>query len=256
MKYLDTATVKVCTKFYKTTFLANMIFIKEDVSTCDEQVEKLTIEFNIHYRSYIGSLIYLLSTRVDLSFSVHKLADFSENPGKVYFEGFINLLRYIRDNKTLGLKYYADMNNAPVTDLLRQASIKTENHLMAFSDFSWQDFPDTGRSTGTYINFYQGGPIDHGTHVPGPVSQSSAESDYNAVCITGIYLAHFRMLIHELLNKDPDIVLEETPIIVLDIKYTMCMAKNGKDSKHTRNIARRMHFVRNGEKCKMHKIYW
>ena len=34
------------------------------------------------------------------------------------------------------------------------------------------------------------------------------------------------------------------------------MAKNGKDTKHTRHIARRMHFVRNGEKCNMHKIDW
>ena len=69
-------------------------------------------------------------------------------------------------------------------------------------------------------------------------------------------LAHFSMLIHELLNKDPGIVLEEDPLIFLDSKYAMCMDKNGKDTKHTRHIARRMNFVRNGEKCKMHKIYW
>ena len=48
---------------------------------------------------------------------------------------------------------------------------------MAFSDSSWKDFPDAGRSTGEYIIFYQGGTIDHGTHVPGPVAQSSAESE-------------------------------------------------------------------------------
>ena len=36
-KYLDTATVKVSTKFYKTTLPADMIFTKEDVSTSDEQ---------------------------------------------------------------------------------------------------------------------------------------------------------------------------------------------------------------------------
>ena len=40
-KYLDTTTVKVSTKFYKTTLSADMIFTKEDVSTSDEQVEKL-----------------------------------------------------------------------------------------------------------------------------------------------------------------------------------------------------------------------
>ena len=69
-------------------------------------------------------------------------------------------------------------------------------------------------------------------------------------------LAHFRMLIHELLNKDPDIVLEKVPLVVLGGKSAMCMAKNGKDTKHTRHISRRIHFVRNGEKCKMHKIDW
>ena len=123
-KYLDTATVKVSTEFYKTTLPSDMIFTKEDVYTSDEQVEKLTREFNIHYRACIGSLIYILSTRVDFSFAVHKLAKFSVNPGKVHFEGLINLLRYIKNSKNLGLKYYADLNDAPVTDLLIKASIK------------------------------------------------------------------------------------------------------------------------------------
>ena len=125
---------------------------------------------------------------------------------------------------------------------------------MAFSGSSWKDCPDTVRSTGSYIIFYQGGPIDHDTHIPGPVSQSSAESEYNAACTAGIALAHFRMLIHELLNKDPDIVPEESPLIVLDSKSAMCMANNGKDNKHTRHIARRMYLVRNGENCKMDNI--
>ena len=51
-------------------------------------------------------------------------------------------------------------------------------------------------------------------------------------------------------------VPKEAPLIVLDRKSTMCMAKNGKDTKHTRHIARGMNFVRNGEKCNMYKIDW
>ena len=43
-KYLDTATVKVSTKFYNTTLSSDMIFKKEDVSTSDEQVDNLTKE--------------------------------------------------------------------------------------------------------------------------------------------------------------------------------------------------------------------
>ena len=67
-------------------------------------------------------------------------------------------------------------------------------------------------------------------------------------------LAHFRMLINKLFNKDPDIVTEEATLIVLDSKFAMCMAKNGKGNKHTRHIARRMYFVSNEEKCQMQKI--
>ena len=100
----------------------------------------------------------------------------------------------------MGLKYYLDLNDTPVTDLLRQANIKTKNYLMTFSDSSWQDCPDTGRTTRAYIIFYQGGPIDHGTYVLVPVAQYSAESEYNAACTAGLALAHFRMLIHEFLN--------------------------------------------------------
>ena len=51
-------------------------------------------------------------------------------------------------------------------------------------------------------------------------------------------------------------VPKEAPLIVLDSKYAMGMAKNDMGTKHTRHIARRIHFVRNGEKRKMHKIDW
>ena len=95
----------------------------------------------------------------------------------------------------MGLKYYIYMNDATITDLLRQAIIKTENHLMDFSDSSWQDCPDTDRSTRAYIIFYQAGPINHGTHVPEPVAQSSEESEYNEACTTWMAVAHVRILI-------------------------------------------------------------
>ena len=68
---------------------------------------------------------------MDLSFAVHKLAKFSSKSGRVHYEGLVHLLGYIRHNKTLVSKYYADIKNATLSDLLRQASIKTENQLMA-----------------------------------------------------------------------------------------------------------------------------
>ena len=45
---------------------------------------------------------------------------------------------------------------------------------MAFSDSSWKYCPYTGRVTGEYIIFDQGGTIDYVTHVTVPVAQSSS----------------------------------------------------------------------------------
>ena len=53
-------------------------------------------------------------------------------------------------------------------------------------------------------------------------------------------LANSRMLIHEFFNKDPGIVPEEAPLIILDIKYAVCMAKSGNVTKQTRHISRRV----------------
>ena len=75
--YLDTATITTSKKIYNTILTSDMIFTKAYASTSDEQVERFTREFNIHYRACIGSLIYLLSTRVDFIFSVYKLEFFS-----------------------------------------------------------------------------------------------------------------------------------------------------------------------------------
>ena len=71
-----------------------------------------------------------------------------------------------------------------------------------------------------------------------------------------MYLEHFRMLIHEILNKDIDIVPEEATITILDSNSAVYMPNNCKDTYHTRHIAIRSHFVRNCDKCKMHNIDW
>ena len=70
------------------------------------------------------------------------------NPGKVHFESLVHLLICIRDNKNLGLRYYSNIENVPLSNFLIQASIKTENQLMVLYGSRWQDYTDTVRSTG------------------------------------------------------------------------------------------------------------
>ena len=98
------------------------------------------------------------------------------------------------------MKYYVDMNDAQVSDLLRQASIKTDNHLMDFLIIVGnivQTLAEVQENTLYFIN-------------AGQLTMSHMFQDqflkYNVACTTGMALAHFRMLIHNFFNKDPYIV--------------------------------------------------
>ena len=58
------------------------------------------------------------------------------------------------------------------------------------------------------------------------------------------------------MNKEPYIVPEAAPLIILDIKSDVCRDKNGKYAKNTKHIDRRVYFSRNDENCKMHQMEW
>ena len=124
---------------------------------------------------------------------------------------------------------------------------------MVFYDSVWKDCTYTGRSTGAYVVFYQGGPIDNCTHVSGPVAKSSAESEYNSSYNAEMDLEYFNMLNNEVLNKDSDVFPEQAPLIILHIKLDACINNCGKGTKHIRLISKIMYFVRNDEVCNFHK---
>ena len=86
-------------------------------------------------------------------FCSSQVGKISSNPGKVNFEGLVHLLRYITYKNNLGLRYYAKIEDAPLSDLFRQASIKTETQSMVLSDSRCYDCLDTGRIIGAYIYF-------------------------------------------------------------------------------------------------------
>ena len=128
----------------------------------------------------MGLLIYLLYTRVDLCFALHKLAKFLSNTGKVQYESLVHLLRYVRDNNILCLIYYSNIEYVPISYLLIQSIINTENQSLVFSDSSWKDCWNTDRITRSCIVFYQVVSIGNYTHVLVSVSQFSSESNYNS----------------------------------------------------------------------------
>ena len=84
------------------TWIATKKVIAKDLN----EVTQLSEEYRMDYPSTIGSLIYLLNTRPDITFAVTKLAKFMQMPGRRHFKALIRLLGYLRDNSEYGIKFY------------------------------------------------------------------------------------------------------------------------------------------------------
>ncbi|MGH7974586.1 MAG: hypothetical protein ACREBR_03590, partial [bacterium] len=97
---------------------------KKNCSPSEKERESLEKYYNLDYRSLTGALIYLNFTRPDIVFAVMKLVKFNNNPGKSHFEALIHLLGYLRDNPSLGLRFYSNLDDAPVTRLLKDHNMK------------------------------------------------------------------------------------------------------------------------------------
>ena len=88
------------------------------------------------------------------------------------------------------------------------------------------------------------------------VSKYRGEIEYNTEYTAGMALSQLIIINNDLVNKYIDEVPEQVPLIILDRKPVVCMARNGKYTKQTRKITRRIVFVRNGEKRNIHKTGW
>ncbi|GJY94213.1 hypothetical protein Tco_0510574 [Tanacetum coccineum] len=67
-------------------------------------------EVNVHvYRSMIGSLMYLTSSRLDILFVVCACAKYQVNPKVSHLHAVKRIFRYIKGQPKLGLRYPKDL---------------------------------------------------------------------------------------------------------------------------------------------------
>ena len=249
----------------RTPLPMDFIPTKKDCALTDEEKLQVQERFgDINYRSVIGGIIYASSgTRPDLTYAVSKLAKFSNNPGMKHFRALVWLVSYINTTQDKGIRYYHEYQKSPIYKLCQRNNvpISKDGHV-TFSDASWQDCPDTGRSTGGRITTINGGAVDHASQVPVPIAMSTGEAEYLAAGNACMSAAHTRMLIYDLQHLGSnehsyaDVKNMPPATIVLDREAAMAMASNDRDTARTRHIARRYHYVRHGVAQKDHILTW
>ena len=55
------------------------------------------------YRRLVGSLIYLTTTRLDISYAIHQVSQFMTSPRHLHLVAVRRIIRYLRGSPTRGL---------------------------------------------------------------------------------------------------------------------------------------------------------
>lgn len=117
-----------------------------------------------------------------------------------------------------------------------------DSPIVVKSDASFQDCPDTLRSTGGYLIFMQGAVVDSYSGSIGPICHSTCEAEYCIFSSALMAASYFRKLHNEFHGFDSDRPL--TIPLGTDSQSAMDTAKSSRETSRTRHIARRYHYVR------------
>ena len=227
---------------------------KKDCPIVDTQLKEVKIWFgNLNYRSIIGALPYVsCCTCPDITYAVNKLAKYVNNPGIAHYRALLHLIGFIKGNSNKGIKFYHDVHKTQLYSVKNDNNLKvSKGSIITFTDSSWNDCVDTGRSTGGYIQMFQAGAVDYGSHLPVLVAMSSGEGEYISAAVACMRASHIRMLVFDLKffgtneynSNEPNY---EPATIIIDNEVAISMATCNKDTAGNRHVARRYHYVRLG----------
>ena len=170
-----------------------------------------------------GRLIYLTITRPELSYAVHVLSQFMQNPNVEHMDAARRVLRYIKGSPGQGLLLKAN------------SSLQVQ----AYCDSDWGACPLTWHSLTGYFVTLGGSPVSWKTRKQTVVSRSSAEAEYLSMAATTSELVWLKSLLASL-----GVFLSEPMKLYCDSQAAIHIAKNPVFHERTKHIEIEFPFVR------------
>eukprot|EP00253_Pinus_taeda_P012484 PITA_12484 len=198
------------------------------LSTPMEQNFKLTsiegkeFEDATKYRQLIGSLIYLTTTRPDISVVVGILSRFMQKPCEGHWSAAKRVLRYLKGTQDLGIKY------TQVDDF----------SLIGYYDSDFDGDKETGVSTSGYAMSLGSGAVSWRSRKQSVPADSTTEEEYVAAAEEMKEIVWLRKILEDLQVKQ----VRSTPLMI-DNTSSIKLAKNPKFHDRRKHINTKYHLI-------------
>jgi hypothetical protein len=195
------------------------VFTKDD---CPPVAENTTIT---EFRSLIALVNFIACwTRPDITFVTNKLCKFMSNPGEAHWKCLKTLIRYLSKTKNQGLLFGGD----------------TTSGLHGFTDSSFGDCPDTGRSTLAYVFRYGSCILSWYSKLCSYVNTCTNHAEYSALA-AGAKEAEWLITLFEQLEP----TVSCAPVVIyVDNSGVISMVLNPVDHKANKHIKISCHYTR------------
>jgi hypothetical protein len=175
------------------------------------------------YRRLIGKLLYLTTTRPDISFATQQLSQFLNSPTMVHFHAAQRVLKYLKGCPGKGLFF-------PRT---------TSIQLMGSSDSDWGGCSDTRKSVSGYCFYLGSSLISWRAKKQQTVAKSSTEAEYRALASATCELQWLNYLL-----KDLNVICSKQPVLYCDNISALHIAANPVFHERTKHLEIDCHIVR------------
>ena len=175
------------------------------------------------FRSLVGKLMYLTSTRPDIVYAVSLVSRFMEKPYSNHWEVAKRILRYVRGTIDYGIFYKAN----------------TLVDLIGYTDSDLAGSIDDSRSTSGYVFHLGSGAVSWSSKKQSVVVLSTTEAEYIAASYAGCQLIWLRGIFESLKQKQ-----SKSTILFCDNSSTISVTKDPVLHRRTKHIRIRYHFLR------------
>lgn len=167
------------------------------------------------YWRLVGRLLYLTTTRPDISFAVQQLFQFLSKPTTCHFKAAQRVLQYLKGSPGHGLFF----------------SSTSSLSLQGYSDSDWAGCPDSRRSISGYCFFLGDSLISWQSKKQTTVARSSSEAEYRALASATCELQWLQFLLDDL-----RLTCTKQSVLYCDNKSALHIASNPVFHERTKHL--------------------